>query len=69
MSGRAFSLVESDQGKPINTIIISPIFRMQSESSKRAAKRIPVTSQYSYAASISFIGSFSNGRHMSSCLF
>ena len=55
MSRRAFSLVESDT---INTIIISPIFRMQSESSKRAAKRSPVTSQFSYAASISFIGSF-----------
>ena len=32
MSGRAFSLVESDT---INTIIISPIFRMQSESSEK----------------------------------
>lgn len=51
MSGRPFSVVESDS---INTIIISPIFRMQSESPKRAAKRIPGTSQFSYVASASF---------------
>lgn len=42
---------------------------MQNGSSKRAAKRIPDTSQFSYAASAFCKEQFLNGGHMSSCLF